>query len=163
MMTRVKVIFLDRDGTINIDHGYVYRVADWQLIEGAIEGLRILQAAGFRLAVVTNQSGVARSYYRLEDVEILHQHMRRQLAEAGVQLDAIALCPHGESPPCDCRKPRTGMARLAEQQLGAPIDYGASWTIGDKLTDLQFGISLGTQVALIRSRYWDDSQLVCPS
>jgi D-glycero-D-manno-heptose 1,7-bisphosphate phosphatase len=158
-----KVAFLDRDGTINTDHGYVYRVEDWQLLDGAIEGMRLLQSAGFRLAVVTNQSGIARNYYRLADVELLHAHMRRQLQAAGIQLDAVALCPHGESPACMCRKPRTGMAQLVEEQLRQPIDYTASWTIGDKLSDIQFGVALGTRVALIRSRYWEDQQLNEPS
>jgi D-glycero-D-manno-heptose 1,7-bisphosphate phosphatase len=154
-----RVVFLDRDGTVNVDRGYVSRIEDWQFTERAVEALRLLQAAGFRLAVVTNQSGIARGYYRLEDMHALHDHLRRQLRQAGVALDAMAFCPHGEQPPCDCRKPKTGMAARVEEQLGEPIDYAASWTIGDKVSDFEFGTALGTRVALIRSRYWQDGDL----
>jgi D-glycero-D-manno-heptose 1,7-bisphosphate phosphatase len=155
-----RVIFLDRDGTVNVDQGYVSRIADWQFSDRAIDGLRLLRVAGFRLALVTNQSGIARGFYRLEDVQNLHQHVQSLLQAADAPLDAIALCPHGESEECDCRKPRTGMARQIERQLDVAIDYEASWTIGDKISDLQFGKALGTRVALIHSRYWQPGQLV---
>jgi D-glycero-D-manno-heptose 1,7-bisphosphate phosphatase len=154
-----RVVFLDRDGTVNVDRGYVSRIEDWQFTERAVDALRLLQTAGFRLAVVTNQSGIARGYYRLEDMHALHDHLRRQLEQAGVVLDALAFCPHAEQPPCDCRKPRTGMATQVAAQLSEPIDYAASWTIGDKVSDLAFGAALGTRVALIRSRYWQHSDL----
>src|SRR5262245_6668268 len=99
-----KVAFLDRDGTLNVDHGYVYRVSDWQFTDRAMEALQWLKSAGFRLALVTNQSGIARGFYRLQDMLVLHEHMQAQLSVAGLSLDAVAFCPHGEIPPCDCRK-----------------------------------------------------------
>lgn len=154
-----RVIFLDRDGTVNVDHGYVYRSADWQFTDRAVEGLRILRDCGFRLAIVTNQSGIARGYYRLHDVDVLHAHFQSLLSQAGFGLDAIALCPHDEAAGCDCRKPLTGMARQVEQQIGDQIDFGRSWTIGDKLSDLNFGFTLGTRTALIRGRYWHTEEL----
>jgi D-glycero-D-manno-heptose 1,7-bisphosphate phosphatase len=154
-----RVVFLDRDGTVNVDHGYVARIADWQFTVRAVEALGLLRDAGFRLALVTNQSGIARGYYRLEDMESLHDYLAQQLLEAGLTLDAVAFCPHAEHPPCECRKPRTGMALQVAAQLREPIDYPASWTIGDKISDLQFGAALGTRVALIRSPYWEEAQL----
>lgn len=154
-----RVVFLDRDGTLNVDRGYVYRIADWEFIPGAIDALRIFRQDGFRIALVTNQSGIARGYYSLEDMHALHEHVCDLLGQAGLRLDAIAYCPHGDHPTCDCRKPLTGMAHHIEQALGDTIDYARSWTIGDKLSDLYFGLDLGTHTALIRSRYWTDREL----
>ncbi|MGE0760813.1 MAG: D-glycero-alpha-D-manno-heptose-1,7-bisphosphate 7-phosphatase [Pirellulaceae bacterium] len=155
----VRVVFLDRDGTINVDHGYVFRVTDWQFTQRAPEALRRLRRSGFRLGLVTNQSGVARGYYRLEDVHALHAHMQGLLSPVSGELDALALCPHGSDANCRCRKPHVGMADEIARQLGETIDYTASWTIGDKLADAQFGWTLGTRVALIRSTYWEPAQL----
>jgi D,D-heptose 1,7-bisphosphate phosphatase len=149
-----RVVFLDRDGTINIDHGYVYRVADWEFTDRAVDALTMLRAAGYRLAIVTNQGGIARGYYSLADVETLHEYLASLLGHVGIRLDAIALCPHLPDHACDCRKPSVGMARQIEAQLQQPIDYPQSWTIGDKISDLQFGVTLGTKSALIRSQYW---------
>lgn len=154
-----RIVFLDRDGTINIDHGHVYRVADWDFVPGAVEALAMLQRAGFLLAVVTNQSGVGEELYSEADVGKLHEHMRRALGEAGVTLDAIAHCPHARDAECDCRKPRTGMAAAILERLSIPVDLPASWTIGDKESDVQFGERVGTATALLRSRYWTDGQL----
>ena len=150
-----KVVFLDRDGTINVDHGYVYHVDDWELTDDAAEAIAMLQSAGFRLAVVTNQSGIASGKYSKSDVDRLHDHMLGELALAGATIDAIAVCPHASDDDCDCRKPKTGMAAQIAAQLNQPIDYERSWTIGDKLSDVGFGAALGTSTALIRSRYWD--------
>jgi D-glycero-D-manno-heptose 1,7-bisphosphate phosphatase len=149
-----RIIFLDRDGTVNVDHGYVYRVEDWEFTDRAVEALEILRANGYALAIVTNQAGVARGYYGLDDVRKLHQYLEDVLRQSGVHLDAIALCPHGPDAGCDCRKPLTGMARQVERAIGRPIDYSRSWTIGDKISDYKFGLALGTQTALIRSQYW---------
>lgn len=153
------VIFLDRDGTLNVDKGFVHQVQDWEFTDRAPEALRDLREAGYALALVTNQSGVGRGYFRLDDVYVLHEYVRQRLADEGVALDAIAVCPHAPDDGCECRKPRTGMARQIETQLGEAIAYERSWVIGDKLSDLEFGRALGTQVALLRSRYWEQKQL----
>ncbi len=89
----------------------------------------------------------------------MHEYVQQRLGEHGVRLDAIAVCPHAPEDDCACRKPRTGLARQVETQLGEPVAYGQSWGIGDKLSDLEFGQALGTQVALLRSPYWDEAQL----
>lgn len=97
--------------------------------------------------------------FGLDDVLVLHEYVRKQLARQGVKLDAIAICPHAPDDGCECRKPRTGMARQIEAQLAEAIGYERSWVIGDKPSDLLFGQALGARVALLRSRYWDEDQL----
>jgi D-glycero-D-manno-heptose 1,7-bisphosphate phosphatase len=123
------------------------------------DALRALRDAGYALALVTNQSGVGRGYFTLDDVHVLHEYVRQQLAQYGVTLDAIAVCPHAPDGGCECRKPRTGMARHIETQFGEPIAYGRSWVVGDKVSDLEFGRAPGTQACLLRSRYWEQKQL----
>lgn len=153
-----KVIFLDRDGPINIDHGYVYRPKEWEFAPRAIEGLKLLQAAGFALGIITNQSGIARKLYTTADMRALHDYILEELRKSGVTINAIAFCPHDRDSTCDCRKPQPGMAKHIEEQIGA-IDYAASWTIGDKLADLQFGQNIGTRTVLLRSNYWREAEL----
>lgn len=155
-----RVAFLDRDGTINSDHaqGYVAKIEDWQLAPHAAEGLVLLQSAGFALAVITNQSGIARHLYTTADMRAVHDHMTEELATHNIVLDAIAFCPHDRDSTCDCHKPMPGMAKHVEEQIG-PINYTLSWTIGDKIADLQFGHGLGTQTALIQSKYWESDKL----
>jgi D-glycero-D-manno-heptose 1,7-bisphosphate phosphatase len=83
---------------------------------------------------------------RKPDVHLLHDFIRREVADWRTCIDAVAYCPHAPDAACDCRKPRTGMARQIERQLAAPLDYAASWTIGDKLNDEEFGRALGTPI-----------------
>jgi D-glycero-D-manno-heptose 1,7-bisphosphate phosphatase len=155
-----KVIFADRDGTINVDHGFVSEVARWEFIAGAPEALRSLRGQGFKLAVVSNQAGISDGRFSEDAVHRLHEYMSQQLQKCGVTLDAIAFCPHGRSG-CDCRKPRPGLARTVEGSLG-PIDYTASWVVGDKESDIKFGKNIGARTALIRSRYWTPETLATP-
>lgn len=153
-----KVAFLDRDGTINVDHGFVYNIEDWEWAPGAIEGLKLFQEAGFALAIITNQSGIARQYYTEQDMHNLHKYIRQELENQGVVLASIAFCPHDRDSTCDCRKPKTGMAKQIGAEVGG-IDYANSITVGDKVADLMFGKALGTKTALVRSRYWSAEEL----
>lgn len=154
-----KVIFLDRDGTINVDHGYVYTKEAWEFTAQAPEALKMLQEAGYILTIITNQSGIAHGLYEEKDMKQLHEYVVQQLQEHGVTIGAIAFCPHGrDQAECDCRKPKSGMTRQIEQQIGA-IDYANSWTVGDKEADLGFGKNAGTKTALIRSTYWLEKNL----
>lgn len=153
-----RVIFLDRDGTINVDHGYVHTIAKWEFTPQAVEALKLLQDAGYVLAVVTNQSGIARSLYPETDMQQLHAYLLSETAKAGVIIAAIAHCPHDRDSTCECRKPEIGMAKQIEAQVG-PIDYAASWTIGDKEADAQFGRTAGTKTALVKSQYWQPEKL----
>lgn len=157
----MRVAFLDRDGTINVDVGYLSQVDDWRLCDGAGDALIKLAELGFRLAVVTNQSGVARGLISPSELTRIHERMHDDLANHGVELHALAVCPHSPADNCECRKPKTGLVNSVEQQLGASIDFGRSWMIGDKPTDVEFGNALGTRTALLQSSYWDAEQLGC--
>lgn len=153
------VIFLDRDGTLNVDHGYVNEAKDWEWVPGAIEACKKMQDAGYSLAIVTNQSGIAQGLYTEENMHALHDFMTEELEKHGVFLDAIAYCPHSRSvSECDCRKPAIGMAKQIEAIIGE-IDYANSWMIGDKEADLLFGKNAGTKTAIIRSTYWKEGEL----
>jgi D-glycero-D-manno-heptose 1,7-bisphosphate phosphatase len=153
-----EVIFLDRDGTINVDHGYTYKVEDWEFTDKAPQALKELQDAGFSLCVVTNQSGIGHDLYTTKDMEKLHEHMRSELAKDGVVIEAIAFCPHHREAGCNCRKPKTAMIKQIEKEIGS-IDYTKSWTIGDKFADVELGNNAGTKTILIKSQYWNDVDL----
>lgn len=153
-----KVIFLDRDGTINVMSDEWWKLERFELCAGAAEGLKMLQDVGYKLAVVTNQGGVELGMYTEQDIHDLHDHMKKQLREYGVTLDAIAYCISTNISETGCRKPATGMVRQIERELG-PIDFLHSWMIGDKTTDMMFGKNIKAKTALIRSNFWEDSQL----
>lgn len=153
-----KAVFLDRDGTLNVNFGYVHRRQDWEWIDGAIKALKSLQSAGFELVIVTNQAGIARGYYQPADVEALHDWMRAELAAHGVTLTGIYYCPHhpdfGETRHCSCRKPQAGMLVQAAQDLR--LDLEQSWIIGDQLTDAAAGLKAGTKAVVIGKQTTED-------
>jgi D-glycero-D-manno-heptose 1,7-bisphosphate phosphatase len=145
---KTKAAFLDRDGVIVRDCGYVHRIVDLELLPGVEAALARLQAAGFKLIVVTNQSGIARGIYSEQDYDAFTQALRAKLALGGVHLDEVYHCPHLEdaalpeyAQACDCRKPRPGLLLQAQRELG--IDLGASFMVGDRLSDLQAGRNAG--------------------
>jgi D-glycero-D-manno-heptose 1,7-bisphosphate phosphatase len=147
-MLRRKAAFIDRDGVINVESAYVYRIEDFEFLPGAIEALRQLQAAGYLIVVVTNQSGIARGLYTEADYWRLTHHMQAQLSAAGVQLSAVEHCPHlpdaeieGYRLDCSCRKPRPGM--LDRAAIALNIDLSASILVGDRAADIQAGRSAG--------------------
>lgn len=164
-----KVIFLDRDGTINVDKHFIHRIEQIEMIPGAIDALRTLQGQGFLLAIVTNQSGVARGKFTEHEVQAVNTYVQSALAEQGVHIRTSVYCPHlieGTVPKyaidCECRKPKTGLAKQIEGVVG-PIDYANSWSIGDKPPDHEFGRALGTKTALIRSEHWKDTPDPAPT
>ena len=153
-----KVIFLDRDGTLNEEVNYLHRKEDLVLLPGVPEALKAFKDQGYRLVVVTNQAGVARGYYTEDDVKELHRYMNELLEKAGAGIDAFYYCPHHpeqgypeENPaykiPCECRKPKTGMIREAAERYN--IDLAGSWMIGDTTMDIQTGINAGMRTALV--------------
>ena len=147
-------VFLDRDGVINVDHGYVSKIDDFKFIEGSIEAMQILKDKGYLLVVVTNQSGIARGYYSEDDFHKLTEWMDWSLADKGVDLDGIYYCPHhaekgiGEyKVECECRKPKTGMLDSAIAELD--IDPSLSLLVGDKLSDVNAGNLAGLKASYL--------------
>jgi|SRR5690349_11103905 D-glycero-D-manno-heptose 1,7-bisphosphate phosphatase len=133
--------FLDRDGVLNVDHGYIHRPEQLEWVEGAPEAVRILNEAGYYVFVITNQSGIARGLYDETDLKTFHAHMQDGLASHGARIDAFYYCPHhpegtvkAYSLPCRCRKPGTGMLEQAASEW--PIDIGRSFLIGDRDDDV---------------------------
>ncbi|HEY8879301.1 MAG TPA: D-glycero-beta-D-manno-heptose 1,7-bisphosphate 7-phosphatase [Roseateles sp.] len=152
-MTR-RAAFLDRDGVINLDRGYVYRWEDFAFVPGAVDAMRRLQDAGYALLVVTNQSGIARGYYDEASLLGLHEALRAHLADQGVQLAAIEYCPHLPGAPlaryaidCDCRKPAPGMILRAARALD--LDLAASLMFGDKPSDIEAAQRAGVGRAVL--------------
>lgn len=137
----MKVAFLDRDGVINEDPGYIYKSDDFRFCEGTLEALKLLQSGGYALMIMTNQSGIGRGYYTEADYHQLTQWYLNQLAQAGIAISDIFYCPHTPDDHCDCRKPKPG---LFEQALAKyPIDKEASFMVGDKQSDLDAAYAAG--------------------
>ena len=157
MTAKVPAIFLDRDGTVNVDHGYVHEIDDFQFIDGVIEAMQELKAMGYALVLVTNQSGIARGMFSEDRFMQLTEWMDWSLADRGVDLDGIYYCPHhpeaaveGYRQQCDCRKPQPGMLLSAMKELN--INMAASYMVGDKTDDIQAGKAAGVgTTVLVRS------------
>jgi D-glycero-D-manno-heptose 1,7-bisphosphate phosphatase len=151
--------FIDRDGVLNEERAFVHRIEDFAFLPGAVAALRLLQLAGYLLVVITNQSGIARGLYSEGDYLALTVHMRERLAAAGVSLAAVEYCPHLPDAPleryrreCDCRKPKPGM--LARARSALDIEPGASFLVGDRLSDIEAGRAAGIgRCFLVRTGY----------
>jgi D-glycero-D-manno-heptose 1,7-bisphosphate phosphatase len=163
-MSLAPAVFLDRDGTLNEDRGYVWRWADFSWLPGTFEALGRLRAAGFKLVVVTNQAGVAKGLYRAEDVAALHDRAAQDLSSRGLGVDGFYFCPHhpdyGGQGPCACRKPAPGLLLKAAQDLG--LDLARSFLVGDKISDLKAGLAAGARAILVRSGYGRASEPLAP-
>jgi D-glycero-D-manno-heptose 1,7-bisphosphate phosphatase len=149
-----KAVFLDRDGVINKDNGYVHIVDDFEYIDGVFEACLALKQMGYLLVVVTNQSGIARGMYSEDDFHHLTEWMDWNFADKGVELDGIYYCPHhpekglGEyKQDCDCRKPKPGMLIDAAQFL--KIDLSQSVMVGDKADDIRAARAAGLKTAIL--------------
>jgi len=143
--------FLDRDGTVIVEKDYLADPDRIQFTDGAIDALRRLRAAGFKLVIVTNQSGIARGLYGLEDYRAVEGRMEQLLAQDDVVLDGVFFCPHHPdfTGPCDCRKPGLGMYREAARKLN--LDLAASVYIGDRIKDVAPALALGGRGILVES------------
>ncbi len=151
-----RAVLLDRDGTINFDKDYVYKIEDWEFIPGSLEGLKMLFDAGYKLVIITNQSGIGRGYYTEDDMENLHKHVLSCLKEKGIEVAGIYFCPHHPTGAkgkykknCSCRKPGILMAKKAIQDLD--IDVAQSFCIGDKTCDIKMGKDAGLKTLLVRT------------
>jgi D-glycero-D-manno-heptose 1,7-bisphosphate phosphatase len=150
-----EAVFLDRDGTLNVEKGYLFRLENWEWIPGAVEAIIRINRMGFIAVVVTNQAGIARGYYADAAVLNLHQGVDKLLARAGAYIDAYYYCPHhpeyGAVRECTCRKPSAGL--LFKAQLDHNIDLSRSWLIGDKMSDVEAGFRAGVRPILVQTGY----------
>ncbi|HBH80003.1 MAG TPA: D-glycero-beta-D-manno-heptose-1,7-bisphosphate 7-phosphatase [Nitrospira sp.] len=140
-------IFLDRDGTLNPDPGYIKSPDQFELFPGVAEALARLKLAGARLILITNQSGIARGLLSRHNLEAIHKKLRHLLSQAGATLDGIYFCPHHPDDGCRCRKPNRGMIDQAVQERG--VDLGRSYVIGDHLRDIGLAKRVGARSVLV--------------
>ena len=158
MTNKKKAIFLDRDGVINKEIGYLSNPDDFILIEGIVDALKILKKRGFLLIVITNQAGIARGYYTEETLRKIHNKMKRIFNDVGIILDEIYCCPHHPdfSGSCDCRKPNPGMLLKAKEKFN--IDLKQSYMVGDTLNDIKTGKNANCKTVLVLTGYGEKEQ-----
>jgi D-glycero-D-manno-heptose 1,7-bisphosphate phosphatase len=151
-------VFIDRDGTINEDHGYVSSPDELIMYPWAAEAVRLVNESGLLVIVITNQSGIARRLYTEETLAAIHERMASELAQGGARVDAIYYCPHhpeiGDERyrmACECRKPGTGMLLAAAREHG--VDLSRSYVIGDKASDINLAAGAGARGALVLTGY----------
>ena len=142
------VVILDRDGTLVIDRGYLADPAGLEFEPAVPEGLRWLHSHDYRLVVITNQSGVGRGLFQMQDVLDMNARLHEMAGEIGVRFEAIYVCPHAPEESCACRKPALGLMTRAASELG--FDPARAVVIGDKETDIEFGRNAGARTILIR-------------
>jgi D-glycero-D-manno-heptose 1,7-bisphosphate phosphatase len=130
----MKVIFLDRDGVINKDFGYVSKIGDFHFIDGVFSACNHFQLLGFKLIIVTNQSGISRGFFSIDDYRVLTDWMMSKFLERDVHILDTLHCPHSPESKCGCRKPKPGL--LIEAKKKYDIDMKSSWLIGDKEDDI---------------------------
>ncbi len=154
--SRPPAVLLDRDGTIIVEKEYLADPAGVELLPGAAAGLRAMRDLGCLLAVVTNQSGVGRGYYTLEDMHAVNRRMVELLAREGIALDGIYFCPHAPESGCACRKPQPGLGLQAARELG--FDPQDAVIVGDKQADMGLARALGARGILVRTGYGRDEE-----
>ena len=158
MTDKRRAVFLDRDGTINVEKDYLYKIDDFEFITGAPEAIKRLKKAGFVVIVVSNQSGVARGYFDEDAVNRLHQHIQTELTAYGTSIDDYYFCPHHPDKglgayklDCNCRKGSPGM--LLQAALEHNLDLQHSFMVGDKLADIEAGKRAGCKSILVLTGY----------
>lgn len=145
-----KVIFIDRDGVINVDlMGYVERPEDFRFEEGAVEALKKLYEAGYKISVISNQAGVGDGVFTSDACWAVHKHMLALLAKEGIDIFSAHYCLHGKAAGCKCRKPEIGLFKEAEKRI--EFDKSKTFFIGDKATDIQAGKSYGIKTGFVRT------------
>lgn len=159
-----RAIFVDRDGTLNVEKNYLYRWQDWEWIPGAVEAIKRFNTAGYLLIVISNQAGVARGLYSEADIDALHCQVDADLQRQGGRIDAYYYCPHhpehGAVRDCDCRKPEPGMLLQAAREHD--IDLARSYLIGDKISDVEAGLSAGVTPILVETGYGAQERIALP-
>lgn len=145
-----RLVILDRDGVINADSDdYIKSLEEWVPIPGSIEAIARLSRAGFKIAVATNQSGLARGYFDEITLANMHALLCALVEEQGGQVDAICYCPHGPDEGCHCRKPAPGLLERISEELQLPV--AGAWYVGDTGKDLELGLKMGCKSILVRT------------
>lgn len=145
---KCKALFLDRDGVINIDHGYVHRIEDFEFLDGIFELCQVAQEKGLKIIIVTNQAGIARGFYTEHDFAVLSKYMLAAFDKKGIKITDIFFCPyhpeHGighYKKDAECRKPNPGM--ILQAAAAYDIDLSTSFLLGDKMSDIEAGLAAG--------------------
>ena len=146
-----RAVFLDRDGTVNVDKDYMHKPEDFEFEKGVTGTLKYLFSKNYKLIIITNQSGIARGYYTVDDLNKLHDHMRILAKNSGFEFAGFYFCPHMPGKGCDCRKPGTALIEKAAQEHG--IDPVSSYMVGDKESDMIAGKNAGLTTVLVGSGY----------
>lgn len=151
-------MFMDRDGTMTVEGGYINHPSRLKLIPGTAEAVKLCNESGLLAIVVTNQAGVARGYFTENMIHVVHGKLRQMIEKKGGKLDAVYYCPHhpreggeGYRLDCNCRKPKTGMIEAACKDL--PVDLSRSYMVGDKISDSEFGHKLGLRTVMVMTGY----------
>ncbi|MFX1311893.1 MAG: D-glycero-alpha-D-manno-heptose-1,7-bisphosphate 7-phosphatase [Promethearchaeota archaeon] len=145
-MKKNKALILDRDGTLIEDKDYAYKIEDLKLLPGVIKGLKLLQK-DFLLFIVTNQSGIGRGYYTINDFHAYNNHLLDLLNEKTIKIKRTYFCPHIKEDNCECRKPKTKFINMIAKEF--EIDLKRSWVIGDHPSDIKFGVNAGCRTAYL--------------
>ena len=146
----MKVVFLDRDGVINEEVGYLHEIKNFKFIDGVMNSCSYFLSLGYQIIVITNQSGIARGLYKKDDFRILNDWMLEKFKKEGVNILDVFFCPHGPGDDCDCRKPKPGLFIDAMKKYD--IDMSKSWMIGDKEADIEAANNAGiSQTIIVRS------------
>jgi len=157
-MAKLPTVFIDRDGTINVEAGYINTYDNFVMFDFVPQAIRLLNIHNIQAVVVTNQAGVGRGYFDEDHVRFMLDSMRDELSSKGAELDGIYYCPHHKSSKeakyavdCNCRKPKTGMAEMAFEEL--EIDESNMFMIGDKNGDMKFGRAIGATTIMVMTGY----------
>lgn len=157
MKKNKKIVYLDRDGVINYDTSYVYKIEDFKFITGVFEACNHFVALGYDIIIITNQSGINRGYYSIKDFDILSKWMIEEFKKENIDILKLYYCPHTPEENCKCRKPKIGM--IEDSLRDFDIDLENSWLIGDKTSDIQTAINSGIKNhILINSTYNKDEK-----
>lgn len=142
-----RAVFLDRDGTIARDVNYCCRVEDFEILPKVPQGISILNEQGFKVVIITNQSGLARGYFTKEMLSQIHQKMKDELNRYNAQVDAIYFCPHHPDEGCECRKPKPRLILQAAEEMGIALQF--SYMVGDHEKDVEAGRAAGCKTLLV--------------